>query len=116
MHNELKPFYRAEVAAALEAEVLGDFPLAFTHLERAHILSQRFTLAHVATHLRMLTLGWRTRNVREVWGQLTRALAALLFSRIWIPVGNTGRANVSAIAPMPIPEDLVQVLARVNNR
>ena len=112
MHNILKQFYRAELAAAHEATVRGNFPQAFAHLERAHILSQRFALAHAATHLRMLKLGWRTRDAREVRGQFTRALAALLFSRIWVPVGNTGRANVSALAPMPLPEDLAQVLAQ----
>ena len=116
MDNELKQFYRAELDAARKAEAVGDFPRAFIHLERAHILSQRFALAHSATHLRMLKLGWRTRNSREVLGQLTRALAALVFSRIWVPVGNTGRANVSAFAPMPVPEDLAQVLKRFNQQ
>ncbi len=57
-----------------------------------------------------LKLGWRTRDMREVVGQLTRTFAALLFSRIWVPVGNTGRANVSPFAPMPLPEDLARVL------
>ncbi len=116
MDNELKQFYRAELDAARKAEALGDLSQAFIHLERAHILSQRFTLAHSATHLRMLKLGWRTRNIREVLGQLTRAVAAVLFSRIWVPVGNTGRANVSAFAPMPVPEDLALVLKRVNQQ
>jgi hypothetical protein len=114
MDNELKQFYRAELDASSKAEALGDLSQAFTHLERAHILSQRFTLEHSATHLRMLKLGWRTRNIREVLGQLTRAVAALVFSCIWVPVGNTGRANVSAFAPMPVPEDLAKVLKRVN--
>ena len=112
MNDALKSFYRAELAAAREASVQGRFPQAFTHLERAHILSQRFALAHTATHLRMLRLGWRLRDAREVRGQFPRVLAALLFSRIWVPVGNTGRARVSALAPMPLPEDLVRVLAQ----
>lgn len=112
MNNTLKQFYRAELASAQEAVAQSDFPQAFAHLERAHVLSQRFALAHAATHLRMLRLGWRTRDGREVRGQLARALAALLFSRIWAPTGNTGRANVSAFASMPIPEDLVPVLTQ----
>ncbi len=116
MDNELKQFYQTELDAARKMEALGNFPQAFMHLERAHILSQSFPLAHSATHLRMLKLGWRTRNIREVLGQLTRAFAALIFSRIWVPVGNTGRANVSAFAPMPVPEDLAQVLKRVNQQ
>lgn len=112
MHSELKPSYLAELEAARRAEGAGDFQTAFTHLERAHILSQKYALAHAATHLRMLRLGWRTRDVREVLGQLTRTIAALIFSRIWVPVGNTGRANVSAFAPMPVPEDLAEILGK----
>jgi hypothetical protein len=37
-------------------------------------------------------------------------LAAALFSRLWVPVGNTGGANVSAFRPMPVPEDLQRLL------
>ncbi|MEX1214458.1 DUF3703 domain-containing protein [Saccharospirillum sp.] len=110
MNSELKECYRTELAAAERAEISGNFHTAFSHLERAHILSQRFALAHALTHLRMLRLGWRLRDKREVWGQIPRILAALVFSRIWIPVGNTGRARVSAFAPMALPEDLAQVL------
>ena len=116
MHSELKPSYIAELEATGRAEGAGDFQTAFTHLERAHILSQKYALAHAATHLRMLRLGWRTRDVREVLGQLTRTIAALVFSRIWVPVGNTGRANVSAFAPMPVPEDLVEVLGKARDQ
>jgi hypothetical protein len=33
-------------------------------------------------------------------------LASLVFSRIWVPLGNTGRSRVPAMKPVPIPEDL----------
>tara|TARA_R110002094_G_scaffold205335_1_gene176180 strand:+ start:99 stop:449 length:351 start_codon:yes stop_codon:yes gene_type:complete len=112
MHSELKASYLTELEAARVAEWAGDFQTAFTHLERAHILSQKFALAHTATHLRMLRLGWRKKDFREVLGQFIRTIAALIFSRIWVPVGNTGRANVSAFAPMPVPEDLAEVLGK----
>ena len=116
MHSELKASDLTELEATRRAEGAGDFQTAFTHLERAHILSQKYALAHAATHLRMLRLGWRTRDAREVLGQLTRAIAALLFSRIWVPVGNTGRANVSAFTPMPLPEDLARALEETRER
>jgi hypothetical protein len=116
MNSELKKYYRDELSAAANFEALCDYSTAFKHLERAHILSQRFTLAHAATHLRILRLGWRTRDIRETVGQITRTVAALLFSKIWVPVGNTGRANVSALQPMPIPEDLADVLKKANSR
>ena len=95
-----------ELTRALELEHRGDLDTAFAHLERAHILSQRYALTHARVHLRMLRVGWKRREPREVIGQITRTVAALLFSRIWVPLGNTGGANVSALRPMPLPEDL----------
>jgi hypothetical protein len=47
---------------------------------------------------------------REVIGQSTRIVAAAMFSRIWVPIGNTGRVNVSAIEPMDVPDDLRSLL------
>ena len=54
--------------------------------------------------------GWQVRDWREVAGQLPRILAALLFSRIWVPLGNTGRARVSAFQPMPLSAELKRLL------
>lgn len=82
------------------------FDAAFIHLERAHVLGQRRTWRHVRVHGLMLLGGWQRGDLREVLGQLPRALAALLFSRVWVPPGNTGRSRVGAFTPMPIPEDL----------
>jgi hypothetical protein len=107
MTGLLQESYLAELAAA---EAAADSEGAFHHLARAHILSQRFTWHHVGVHWRMLKLGAALRDWREVFGQITRMLAAALFSRIWVPVGNTGRADVSAMKPMPIPQDLCALL------
>ena len=110
MRDTLKAAYKQELAASRSAQARGDSDAAFQHLERAHVLSQRFAFAHAATHLRMLRLGWQRRDAREIRGQLTRALAALVFSRIWVPRGNTGRARVSAFAQMPVPDDLARLI------
>jgi hypothetical protein len=83
---------------------------AFTHFERAHILGQRFTVLHVRSHWEMFRIAWRRKDVPEFVGQVSRMVAATLFSRIWVPIGNTGGANVSAFKPMPIPEDLAAIL------
>jgi hypothetical protein len=109
MHN-LRDAYDAELAAARRATAGGDFERAFEHLGRAHILSQRFTWRHVHAHWLMLKLGVSVRDRSEVLGQLSRIVAAAVFSRIWVPIGNTGRANVSAMQPMPIPDDLRSLL------
>jgi hypothetical protein len=66
---------------------------------------------HVRTHLAMLGYGLRQRDRREILGQVLRVLVAAPGS--WTgkyPVGNTGGANVSAVKPMPIPDDLREVL------
>lgn len=111
MKAELKRAYHAELIAA-KAAAQGDVELAFHYLARAHILSQRYALAHTSVHLRMLRLGWRRRDGREILGQISRTLAALMFSRIWVPLGNAGRASVSALKPMPVPPDLLTYLQR----
>lgn len=106
MHAALKAAYDAEMAHAQALRAAADLDAAFHHLERAHILAQRYTWRHVSTHFAMLHVGWLRRDAREVIGQFTRSIAAALFSRIWVPAGNTGGANVSAFRPMPIPADL----------
>ena len=41
---------------------------------------------------------------------LPARLAALVMSRLWVPVGNTGGANVNPLQPMPIPDALRDVM------
>ena len=106
----------AEWRASQAARAGGDLDTAFRHLERAHILSQRLTARHVRTHAAMWAVGWQRRDLREVAGQSARIVAALLFSRIWVPLGNTGGADVSAFAPMAVPEDLSALLAEGEQR
>ncbi len=102
-------FWR-EWQMAADARRRVDLDAAFVHLERAHILSQRRTWLHVRSHVGMLAVGWQRRDGREVLGQLTRIIAAALFSRIWVPDGNTGGANVSALLKMSLPNDLAAIL------
>ena len=83
---------------------------ALAWLERAQILTQRRPWLHARSHWLMLRAGWQQGDLREVLGQMLRIPAALLFSRIWVPVGNTGRARVSAFQPMPISEELHRLL------
>jgi hypothetical protein len=98
--------YRQEVERAAQASQRGDFEIAFGHLERAHVLAQRMTGRHTFIHWRMLVAGLGRGDVREVAGQLPRIVASILFSRLWVPRGNSGRSRVSAFKPMPVPADL----------
>jgi hypothetical protein len=111
MRAELIAAWDSEWRLAAEARTSGDLARAFHHLERAHVLGQRSTHRHVRSHLGMLAIGWQRRDRREVLGQFARLPAALLFSSIWVPAGNTGGANVRAMQPMPIPDDLRALLA-----
>ena len=110
MRDALSAAFQVEWDSAEAARRAGDFALAFSHLERAHILAQRSTWRHVRVHAAMFRSGWARRDWREVAGQSSRMLAAALFSRIWVPLGNTGGANVSAFRPMALPPDLQEVL------
>ena len=64
----------------------------------------------------MLKLGFARRDFREVAGQVSRIVGAALFSRIWVPTGNTGRANMSAMEPLPLPDDLRAILETARER
>ena len=103
--------FKHEMQRAVIAKKNVDFEDAFHHYERAHILSQKYTWPHMKSHLGMLHIGYLRKDAREVFGQCVRVVAAMFFSKIWVPIGNTGGANVSALKPMPIPEDLKPLLA-----
>ena len=106
MRDELRAAFESEMGRAKQDYIARDFAACFGHLERAHILGQRHYGPHVRSHWWMLKAGWKIADRREVRGQILRIIGSIasLFGRL--PLGNTGRANVSAIQPMPIPEDL----------
>ncbi len=112
MHPELRRAYDSEMTSAVRQYYAGDLPLAFFHLERVHILGQSFPIEHARSHWWMLKVGWKRGDFVEIFGQLPRILGALLFSRIWVPVGNTGGARVPPFTSMPIPEDLRTLLEK----
>lgn len=101
---------RVELNRAKQAYHRHDLVAAFHHLENAHVLGQNRVGLHTLSHWWMLRVGWRQRSPREILSQLLRLPAALLFSRIWVPLGNTGRANVSAIRPMPVRDEIRHLL------
>ena len=111
MNSNLKTAWTAEMSRARTAYAAHEHALAVHHLERAHILGQRFFLTHWSTHWWMLKLGFRRSDRREIRGQIVR-LAAVIPGYIfgWVPKGNTGGADVSAIKPMAIPKDLEPLL------
>lgn len=111
MISGVKAAFAKEITDARFAEENGDLALAKRHLERAHILGQRWFPAHVKTHFHMRRLALKMSDAKEARGQLVRLIGAAPFHIAgWVPVGNTGGANVSPTLPMPIPSDLQSYL------
>ncbi len=107
----MKPLHKQafddEIQQVRIALASRDYDRAYRHIERAHILGQRFVWPHTYTHMLFLAIGWRRRDGREIIGQLARIPMGMLgsaFNRA--PVGNTGGANVCMFKEMPVPDDL----------
>ena len=111
MKQALKSAFEREMGQARNAFAAQSWDQSFAHLERAHILGQRYFLTHIVSHWWMLRVALRKTDWREVRGQLMRMVAVVpgyLFG--WVPKGNTGGANVSALKPMKLPDDLAPLL------
>jgi hypothetical protein len=96
-----------ELATARDAFAIGGD--GWRHLERAHVLSQPWAWDHVRVHATMLRRAWDERDRVELHGQLLRLVVAgpgSLANRY--PIGNVGRARVSATTPMAITDDDVR--------
>jgi hypothetical protein len=60
-------------------------------------------MEHTEVHWKMLRFGIRTKNSREMVGQLPRLLVGGVKSFVGkVPIGNTGGANVPPLWPVPI--------------
>jgi hypothetical protein len=81
------------------------------YLTAAHIVGQLDLTLHIQSHLAMLRLAWIEKLWSELFGQLLRLILAPLghvFGKL--PLGNTGRANVSAFKVMPISKDIQSII------
>ena len=110
MNSELKKAFNTEMILAKTSYKKADYTTAFYHLERAHILGQSYIIAHTYSHWWMCKIGFKTHNNKEVIGQFMRIFASVIFSRLWVPKGNTGGTDVNPFKVMPVPEDLKQYL------
>lgn len=117
MGDRLADIIESEIAAADGLAGDGDLAGAFGHLERAHVLGQASTYEHTRVHWRMFKLALRMRSPREIWGQIIRIIGAGTKTPLGIyPTGNTGGADVWFFKPMPLPDDLQEILdkAKIN--
>lgn len=82
-------------------------------LEAAHVVGQTRFGPHLETHARMFGEAWRTRDTREMAGQAFRLMLVPLGHLAGrLPIGNPGRANVSAFQPMPVRADIAEAIAQ----
>ncbi len=113
----IRPYVDREILAAYQAEARGKPDVAFSYLERAHILGQTSTVEHVRVHWHMLLWGFRQRHVRECLGQLLRIVGAAIGTAAGlVPNGNTGGTNVSSFKSQPIPSELAALIEKVRLR
>ncbi len=112
--RRIRPYVERELVAARQAETRGQPDLAFSHLERAHVLGQSSTVEHVRAHWHMLLWGIRQRNFSECLGQLLRIVRAATSTAVGlVPQGNTGGSNVSPFKRMPLPPELAARIEEV---
>jgi cation transport ATPase len=116
MPTALKPYFQKELTEAENTFTKRHFQQSWRHLERAHILGQPYPIAHSFVHWKMLEFGIKTKNTKEVIGQIPRLLIGGVKSFVGnIPLGNTGGANVPPLQPMEIPEDLLIIIQTHSN-
>ncbi len=113
MPPALKPYFEAELEKYQNNFSSGNLKSAWNHLERAHILGQKYPYAHTLVHWRMLQFGISIKSGREVLGQIPRLIFGGLKSFVGkIPVGNPGGANVPPLKSFPIQKELKAIFIR----
>lgn len=113
MNDEIRERIDSLLLEAKECRRQSDWDSCWQLLEDAHVLSQPWARPHTRVHAAMLATGLRSRDVREVRGQILRLIVGGPASAVGrYPTGNTGRARVPATRPMPIRPDLADVLRR----
>ncbi len=109
----LKPFYNSELEKYKHEYVNGNLNAAWNHLERAHILGQKYPYAHTYVHWKMLQFGIKIKSGKEIIGQIPRLIFGGVKSFVGkIPVGNPGGVNVPPLKPFPIEKELQEIFIK----
>ena len=113
MPKSLKTYYEKELSD-YQTEYLNDnVKEAWNHLERAHIIGQKYPYAHSYVHWKMLQFGLKIKSGKEIVGQIPRLIFGGVKSFVGkIPVGNPGGANVPPLTPFPIEKELQDIFTK----
>ena len=113
MPESLKPYFKAELDKYRTEYSIGNLQIAWNHLERAHIIGQKYPYAHTFVHWKMLEFGIKIKNGKEIIGQIPRLIFGGVKSFVGkIPIGNPGGANVPPLKPFPIEQELQNIFAK----
>lgn len=109
----LASFYKIELAKYQTEYSNGNLKNAWNHLERAHIIGQKYPYSHTYVHWKMLQFGIKIKSRKEVIGQIPRLIFGGIKSFVGnIPVGNPGGANVPPLKPFPIEKELEDIFIK----
>ena len=108
--KELKAHYYKELEQYQIEYSNENFRKAWNHLERAHIIGQKYPYTHSFVHWKMLQFGIRIKDRKEVIGQIPRLVFGGLKSFVGkVPIGNPGGANVPALKAFPLEQELQEI-------
>lgn len=111
-----KPFVTDLLKKYDNAIMCDEHQQAFSLLEDAHVIGQQSTYLHCLVHFKMLQHGFKHQCYKEVGGQAFRLLGAATKTAFGlVPMGNTGGANVSPFARMPISESNSMILKKISS-
>jgi hypothetical protein len=114
MKELVRKHFEIELSQAQSAIEAGNLEMAWTALQRVHILGQAYPLSHAIAHWKMLKLAWKQQDAREFFVQLislTFIPLSLLFGRGRALRGGRVRGNLTQ---NNIPEDLFEILEQSN--
>lgn len=108
--KKLQPIFKRELNHFSYEYNQGNLKLAWNHLERAHIIGQRYPLAHTKVHWKMLKFGIKIKSLKEIAGQIPRLIFGGPKSFVGkVPIGNPGGSNVHPLKPFPIQKEIQQL-------
>lgn len=111
--KSLKPYYDSEIEKYNLALESGNLNKAWSHLERAHIIGQRYPYNHSYAHWKMLQFGFKIKSGKEILGQIPRLIVGGVKSFVGkIPEGNPGGANVPPLKPFPIEQEIKEIFMK----
>ena len=116
MPKELKLIFNQEITDSQNLFNQNEILASWKKLERAHIIGQPWAVEHTFSHWKMLIFAFKTKEFKEIIGQLPRLFIGGIKSFVGeIPTGNTGGSNVHPLKKMPIPNDILTVMNKYYN-